>query len=136
MIQINFDSSEKELGVSWCIFTENLSRMAGSRVSQGYRRPQTKKSLKTTIASASGGVSSSEGEGGRPSPIGKYPAFSYSLILSAVTLDLPKTNAGGYDLDRSSSPPDLLSDLISPSSRLPESRMVSAARSSLRDGVF
>jgi hypothetical protein len=94
MIQKNFKSSRKELGVNWCISTENLSRIAGRRVSHGNLRPQMKKSLKTTISSASGeGVSSSKG--GRPSPIWKNPALSYSLIISAVIFDLPNTKAGG-----------------------------------------
>jgi hypothetical protein len=43
-IQINFDTSRKDVGVSWWIFTEKASRIAGRTGSQGNLSPQMKKS--------------------------------------------------------------------------------------------
>jgi hypothetical protein len=34
-IQMNFDTSKKDVGESWWIFTENASRIAGRTGSQG-----------------------------------------------------------------------------------------------------
>jgi hypothetical protein len=98
--------------------------------SQGNLSSQVKKSRETTTSLALGvGVCSSRGA--RSSLVGKNPAASYSLIRFAVTLDSPKTKDGGYGLElfvaisslgsastsaRSSSAPDVPSDLISPSS--------------------
>jgi hypothetical protein len=68
------------------------------------------------------------------------PASSYSVLSSVVTLDLPKTKAGGYEvfkemssfkltstLEISSPSSESFPDFISPSSRLPNSRTTSAA---------
>jgi hypothetical protein len=86
---------------------------------------------------------------GRPSPEGKNPASSYSLISSAVTLDLPKTKAWGHmdfeemspfrltsTLEISSPSSESFSDLISPSSRLPDSRTTSAGGLLVLGGAF
>jgi hypothetical protein len=107
-----------------------LSRIAGKRGLQGNLSPQVKKSRKTTISSDAGvGIFSSRGA--RPSPAGKKPAVSYSLIRFVVTLDSPKTKEGGSGFERfaeirslgstSISPRSSPSDLISPSSRFSDS---------------
>jgi hypothetical protein len=115
-------------------FLENLSRVAGRMGSQGNLSLQVNKSRNTTTSLASGvGVCSSRGA--QPSPAGKNPTASYSLIRFAVTLDSPKSKDGGYDSElfatirslglastsaRSSSTPDVLSDLISSPSQFSE----------------
>jgi hypothetical protein len=40
---MNFDTSRKDVGESWWIFTENASRIAGRTGSQGNLSPQIKK---------------------------------------------------------------------------------------------
>jgi hypothetical protein len=130
MIQRNFETSRNEFGESWWIFTENLSKMAGRRGSQGNHNPQVKKSQNTKISSVSG-VGTSSSREARPLPAGINPATSYSLIEFAVTLDSLKTNAARRAFDlfavtrsfRSASISSISSssDLISPSSRLPDS---------------
>jgi hypothetical protein len=93
-IQINFDTSRKDVGESWWIFTENASRIAGRTGSQGNLSPQMKKSRNTTISPSSGvGIYSSSGA--RPAPGEKNPAFSYSRIVLLVTFDSPKASEGG-----------------------------------------
>jgi hypothetical protein len=75
MIQINFDTSRKDVGESCWIFTEKASKIAGRTGSQGNLSPQVKKSRNTTTSPSSGvGVCSSSGA--RPVPEGKNPAAS------------------------------------------------------------
>jgi hypothetical protein len=47
---MNFETSRKDVGESWWIFTENASRIAGRTRSQGNLNPQIKKSRKTTTS--------------------------------------------------------------------------------------
>jgi hypothetical protein len=94
MIQMNFDTSRKDVGESWWIFTEKASRIAGRIGSQGNLSPQMKKSRKTTN-SPSLGVGICSSSGARPAPGGKNPALSYSRIIFVVTFDPPKASEGG-----------------------------------------
>jgi hypothetical protein len=89
-IQINFDTSRKDVEESWWIFTENASRIAGRMGSQGNLGPQMKKSRNTTI-SPSLGVGISSSSGARPAPGEKNLALSYSRIVLLVTFDSPNS---------------------------------------------
>jgi hypothetical protein len=96
IIQKNLESSKNELGSADASSRKNQSRIEGSKALQGNRRPAVKKSLKTTTSSGCDvGVSSDVGA--RPSPQGKKPFSSYSLISSGITRDLPKTRVVGYE---------------------------------------
>jgi hypothetical protein len=80
-----------------------------------------------TMTSSASGAGTYSSRGARPSPAGKNPAASYSLIKLVVTLDSPKTKDGWSDFEcftamsslgsASTSPISSPSDLISPSSR-------------------
>jgi hypothetical protein len=126
---MNFDTSRKDVGESWWIFTENASRIAGRTGSQGNLSPQIKKSRNTTSPSLGVGICSSSGA--HPAPEEKNPAFSYSRIELVVTFHSSKTSEGGNGpevlaltrslMSASTSPMSSpLSDWTSPSSRLLE----------------